>query len=287
MRLKAYSGLLQEAFREWLKDDASLLAAALAYYGLFSLVPLLILLLIFINLLFGSGILGADVAGLAQDLAGQQAPDIAGELVNRAGEQAASFRFTILSMIILLLGSAGLFVQTRRAFHIIWAIPEDKPFVTDAVRSYVTSFLLIAFVAFMLLISSFVSAVLLPIGERIEEQLPVHLGLLRGVTFLTSFLFVTMLFAVTYKTLSEAELDWSNVLPGAAVTALLFAAGNFVIEIFVSLIDVGSAYGAAGSLVVFLFWIYYSAQIFLFGAELIKVQKRGELAGADAEVQVP
>ncbi|HOV51842.1 MAG TPA: YihY/virulence factor BrkB family protein [Methanothrix sp.] len=273
MRLKAFLRTLQEAFSEWQKDDASLLAAALAYYGIFSLVPLLILLLILINSLIGHEILAADVAGLAQELAGQRAPG-SDELIYRAREQAASFRFTLLSIIILLLAAAGLFVQTKRAFHIIWAIREDKPFVTGAVRSYVKSFLLIVFVAFMLLLSSFVTAVLLPIGKQIEEQLPVHLGLLRGITFLISFLFITLLFAMTYKTLSDVALGWMDVLTGSAVTALLLAAGNFVIEIYVSLIDLGSAYGAAGSLVVFLFWIYYSAQIFLFGAELIKVQKK-------------
>lgn len=280
MHLKEFLRSLQEAFSEWQKDDASLLAAALAYYGIFSLVPLLILLLILINSLISHRILAADIAWLAQDLAGRQAPG-SEELIYRAREQAASFRFTLLSMIILLVAAAGLFVQTKRAFHIIWAIQEDKPFVTGTVRSYVKSFLLIIFVAFMLLFSSFVTAVLLPIGKQIEEQLPVHLGLLRGITFLISFLFITLLFAVTYKTLSDVVLHWMDVLTGSAVTALLLAAGNFVIEIYVSLIDLGSAYGAAGSLVVFLFWIYYSAQIFLFGAELIKVQKRRELVGSD------
>jgi len=135
----------------------------------------------------------------------------------------------------------------------------------------------------MLLLSSFVTAVLLPVGKQIEEQLPVHLGLLRGITFLISFLFITLLFAVTYKTLSDVALGWMDVLTGSAVTALLLAVGNFVIEIYVSLIDLGSAYGAAGSLVVFLFWIYYSAQIFLFGAELIKVQKRRETVRSNAD----
>ncbi|MGD0953364.1 MAG: YhjD/YihY/BrkB family envelope integrity protein [Methanotrichaceae archaeon] len=133
-----------------------------------------------------------------------------------------------------------------------------------------------------LLASSVVTAILLPLSRYIEDLLPVHLELLRLVTFLTSFLFITLLFAVTYKTLSEVGLSWQDVLPGSTVTAILFVIGNFVIgnfviAVYVSISDISSAHGAAGSIVVFLFWIYYSAQIFLFGAELIKVSKRVKL----------
>jgi membrane protein len=144
----------------------------------------------------------------------------------------------------------------------------------DTVISYLRSYLLIALVAFLLLLTSIFTAVLLPAGRQIEEFLPIHLGLLRQLTFLVSFSYVTILFAATYKTLIEVKLTWWEVLPGSALAALLFAAGNFCIEAYVGIVDVGSAYGAAGSLVIFIFWIYYSAQIFLFGSEVIKVQKR-------------
>jgi membrane protein len=112
------------------------------------------------------------------------------------------------------------------------------------------------------------------VGWQIEELLPIHFGLLRLITNLLSFIFVTLLFAITYKALIEVELEWGDVLTGSALAALLFTIGNFFIEIYAGIVDIGSAYGAAGSLVVFLFWIYYSAQIFLFGAEVIKVQKK-------------
>jgi membrane protein len=275
MQIIDFLSLFKEAFREWYKDDASLLAAALAYYGLFSLVPLLIILLIILNYFFSNGILGGDVISHAQDLAGRQLPSQAVDMANQASTQAASFRFTVLSFIVLILAAAGLFVQTKRAFRIIWSAETDEgSMVLGTVRSYIRSFLLIPIVAFLLLISSLVNVVLLPLGSYIENLLPFHLGFLRLVTFLTSIFFVTLLFAVTYKTLSEVKLGWGDVLLGSAVAALFFAAGNFVIEAYVSISNIGSAYGAAGSLVVFLFWIYYSAQIFLFGAEFIKVHMR-------------
>lgn len=274
MHLETAVKLLREAFAEWLKDDASLLAAALAYYGLFSFVPLLILTLIFINSLFSHGFLDGQTVALSQDLVGQQMPEVAGDLIDQASDQAASFSFTLLSLGLLLFGAGGLFVNTKRALHIIWQLPDNGFPLLDTVISYLRSYLLIGLVAFLLLVTSIFSALLLPVGRQIEEFLPIHLGLLRQLTFLVSFTFVTILFAATYKTLIEAKLQWREVLAGSALASLLFAAGNFCIEAYVGLVDIGSAYGAAGSLVVFLFWIYYSAQIFLFGAEVIKVQKR-------------
>ena len=274
MRWETIPKLLKEAFSQWLKDDASLLAAALAYYGLFAFLPLLILVLIFINSLFQYGFLDGDVVRQAQDLAVQQMPRVAGELIAWAGNQAASFRLTIVSVLLLILGAGGLFVQTKRAFHIIWRLPDKKRPLVNTIQSYMRSLLLIGLVAFLLLVTSIFSALLLPAGKQIEESLPIHLGLLRLITFLGSISFVTLLFAVVYKTLVEVKLKWRDVLPGSALAAVLFAFGNYCIEAYVGFVNIGSAYGAAGSLVVFLFWIYYSAQIFLFGAEVIKVQKR-------------
>ena len=274
MRWETIPKLLKEAFSQWLKDDASLLAAALAYYGLFAFLPLLILVLIFINSLFQYGFLDGDVVRQAQDLAVQQMPRVAGELIAWAGNQAASFRLTIVSLMLLILGAGGLFVQTKRAFHIIWRLPDKKRPLVNTIQSYMRSLLLIGLVAFLLLVTSIFSALLLPAGKQIEESLPVHLGLLRLITFLGSISFVTLLFAVVYKTLVEVKLKWRDVLPGSALAAVFFAFGNYCIEAYVGFVNIGSAYGAAGSLVVFLFWIYYSAQIFLFGAEVIKVQKR-------------
>lgn len=266
--------LLKGALSEWRKDDASLLAAALAYYGLFSFVPLVILVLILINLLFSYGLLDGQVVAVSQDLVGWQMPSGAGELIDQASDQAESFRFTVLSIGLILFGAAGLFVNTKRAFGIIWKVPDNSVPIMDTVISYLRSYLLIALVAFLLLVTSIFTALVLPSAKLVEEHLPIHLGLLQQLSFLVSFLFVTLFFAAIYKTLAMVKLSWKEVLPGSAFAALLFAAGNLCIEAYVRLVNVGSAYGAAGSLVIFLFWIYYSAQIFLFGAEIIKVQNR-------------
>jgi membrane protein len=274
MQLEASANLLREAFREWLRDDASLLAAALAYYGLFSFVPLFILTLILTNSLFQYGFLDGRTAALSADLVGQQMPANASDLIDLAFDRAASFSFTLASLLLLLFGAGGLFVNTRRALHIIWQLPESRVPLLDTIISYLRSYLLIGLVAFLLLATSVFSTLILTLGKQIDAFLPIHLGLLRALTFLVSFFFVTILFAATYKTLIEVKLDWQEVLVGSALASLLFAAGNFCIEAYVGWVDIGSAYGAAGSLVVFVFWVYYSAQIYLFGAEVIKVMRR-------------
>jgi membrane protein len=225
------------------------------------------------NLLFQHGPLASQVVAVSQDLVGQQMPNAADDLIDRATDQASSFSFTLINIGLLIFGAAGLFVHTRRAFHIIWKIPDRDVPLMNTIINYLHSYLLIALVAFLLLATSVFTALLMPVGRQIEEFLPIHLGLLRLLTFWVSFCFVSLLFAATYKTLIEVKLLWRDVLPGSALAALLVAAGNFCIETYVSIVNVGSAYGAAGSLVIFLFWIYYSAQIFLFGAEVIKVQK--------------
>lgn len=270
--MKKISYHLIEAIKEWLKDDASLLAAALAYYGLFSFVSLFILMLISVSSLFQHGLLGRDVAILVERLAGQQMPTATGELIDQVGTLAESFPLTLLSTLLLLLGAAGLFVQTKKAFHIIWKISDNHAPFLNTIISYLRSYLLIGLVAFLLLVTSVSTALLIPAALQIEKLLPVHLISL--LTFVISFSFVTLLFAATYKTLAGVRLSWHEVLPGSALAALLFAIGNICIEAYVKFANIGSAYGAAGSLVVFLVWIYYSAQIFLFGAEWIKVQKR-------------
>lgn len=285
MRLFNVCLVLRDAIHEWLKDDASLLAAALAYYGLFSFVPLVILMLMLFNLLFQHGPLAGQVVAASQDMVGQQMPNAAEDLIDRATDQASSFSFTLINIGLLIFGAAGLFVHTRRAFHIIWKIPDRDVPLMNTIINYLHSYLLIALVAFLLLVTSVFTALLIPVGKQIEEYLPIHLGLLRLLTFWLSFCFVSLLFAGTYKTLIEVKLQWRDVLSGSALAALLVAAGNFCIETYVSIVNVGSAYGAAGSLVIFLFWIYYSAQIFLFGAEVIKVQKMKKEMGRNGKMQ--
>ena len=274
MDFKSSVRILEDIFHEWDRDNVPIYAAAIAYYALFSLVPLLILFLLFINMLFRSEPMGQEIVAHAQRMTGLQDAQFLGEMIGQAAERASSFKFTFFSCLLLLFGATGLFVHTKRALQSIWQMESRKePTLLAAARSYLLSILLIALVGFSLFLLASLTAIILPLAGMIEQHLPLQLGILKILTYLISFSTVAFLFAVTYLALSEGRLAWRDVIPGSLAAALLFAIGNFLVETYVSAVDIASAYGAAASLVIFLLWVYYSAQIFLFGAELIKVTK--------------
>jgi membrane protein len=266
--------ILKDIFHQWDGDNVPIFAAAIAYYALFSLVPLLILFLLFINMLFRSEPMGQEIVAQAQRMTGLQDAQFLGEIIEQAAERASSFKFTFFSFLLLLFGATGLFVHTKRALQSIWGLEARiEPTLLAAARSYLLSILLIAMVGFSLFLLSSITTIILPLAGMVEQHLPLQLGLLKILTYLLSFSTVAFLFTVTYLALSEGKLAWRDVIPGAIAASLLFAIGNFLVETYVSAVDIASAYGAAASLVIFLLWVYCSAQIFLFGAELIKVTK--------------
>lgn len=274
MDFKSSVRILEDIFHEWDRDNVPIYAAAIAYYALFSLVPLLILFLLFINMLFRSEPLGQEIVAQAQRMTGLQDAQFLGEMIEQAAERASSFKFTFFSCLLLLFGATGLFVHTKRALQSIWQLEARiEPTLLAAAKSYLFSILLIALVGFSLFLLASLTTIILPMAGMIEQHLPLQLGLLKILTYLISFSSVAFLFAVTYLALSEGRLAWRDVIPGSLAAALLFAIGNFLVETYVSAVDIASAYGAAASLVIFLLWVYCSAQIFLFGAELIKVTK--------------
>jgi membrane protein len=266
--------LLERAFEEWRKDNASLMAAALAYYCLFSFSPLLITLVALFGFLLGQGKVEEAVVSGMSNLVGPEGSIFIQDMIENAIDPAHTFKATALSMIILLVGSTRLFIQTKKALNMIWGVkPSGNDWALSEIRSYLASFALIAVLGFVLLISSLANALIMPASHYLEEALPVQFSVLQLTGFGISFLFIAALSAISYKTLSGVYLSFSEILPGAVITAILFSIGNLAIELYVGISGMGSVYGAAGSLIVFLFWVFYSAQIFLFGAELIKVRR--------------
>ena len=267
--------LFEEAFAEWNRDHAPLLAAGLAYYGILSLSPFFILLFLIAGTLLGRDVVESEIM---EQIGLLLSPDIAqvfNELLQRAGEGAYSFKITFFAVLLLLFGATGMFVQTTGALNLILGARAGKSgIVRAAARSYLRSFLLLWAIGLILLASSLVTAVVLPVAERLELLLPLRFGLIQLINFLISFILITMLFAATYRALSAVELLWRDLFLGSAVTSLLFVTGDLVLGIYVRTGTIGSLYGAASYLIVLLIWSYYSAQIFFFGAELIKVQRR-------------
>jgi membrane protein len=203
---------------------------------------------------------------------GTEAAVVIENLVANASQSGASVVATVLSTTLLLLGASGLFFQLQRTLNMIWGLqlaPETG--LLDTLRKRSLAFAMVLLVGLLLLLSLATTAVITAVGDSLTEWLP-NIGIiLPEINFLASFVILTLLFALLFKILPDAHLTWKDVLLGAAVTTLLFMLGRYLIGLYLTRGSATSTYGAAGSLVLILLWIYYSAQIFLFGAEFTQI----------------
>jgi membrane protein len=273
--------LLRQTVSEWQEDKASRLAAALAYYTVFSLAPVLVIALAVAGLVFGDeaarGALDDQLAGLM----GREGADFVAEAVEAAREPRENALASLVGVVLLLFGASGVFGQLHDALNTIWEVaPKKEEGLLALVRSRFVSFTMVLGVGFLLLVSLVLSALLAGIaslfGGGAEEQAVVW----SVVHFLASFAVVTVLFAMIYKVLPDVELAWSDVWIGALMTSLLFTVGKWLIGLYLGNSSVGSAFGAAGSLAVVLVWVYYSAQILFLGAEFTQVYAHRYGSGA-------
>ncbi|MDZ4856469.1 MAG: YihY/virulence factor BrkB family protein [Nitrospirota bacterium] len=264
--------LLSVTYTKWTADHAQGLGAALAFYSIFSLAPLLLIVIAIAGLVFGQEAAQGQIIGQIQDLVGEESAKAIQSMIEEARKPAAGIIATVLAIVLLFLGATGVFAQLQEALNIIWRV-EAKPEqgMWKIFKDRFISLLAVLGTGFLLLVSLVISAGLSAIGTTLEHVLPVPGFLLQLINFLVSFAIVTFLFAMIYKLLPDRSIHWSDVWIGASITSLLFTIGKFVIGVYLGKSDVGIAYGAAGSLVVILIWVYYASQIFLFGAEFTAV----------------
>lgn len=261
--------ILKEAGPEWVADKAPRLGAALAYYTIFSIAPLLVIAIGIAGLVFGEEAARGQITSQVSKVVGQQGGEAIQAMVQSASKSSKGAIATVLGIVMLLFGAAGLFGQLQDALNTIWEVqPKPGRGVWGFVRDRFLSFSMVLGVAFLLLVSLVVSSALAAIGGLLGDWQTGAVGL--GVTALLDLVVITTLFALIYRFVPDAEIAWRDVWLGASLTAALFTLGTFFIGLYLGQAGVGSAYGAAGSLAVLLVWLYYSAQIFLFGAELTK-----------------
>jgi membrane protein len=264
--------LVKETFAEWSRDKASRLAAALSYYTLFSVAPLLVIAVAVAGLVFGRQAAAGQLIAQAQGLLGPQGAQAIQTLLQNAGRTGAGVVAAVVGTGTLLLGASGAFAQLQDALDTIWEVkPKAGRGLKGILRDRILSFSLVLAIGFLLLVSLVISAGLAAVGKFLAGQLPFSSALLQGVNFAISFAATTLLFALIFKVLPDARVRWRDVWIGAAITALLFSLGRFLIGLYLGRSSVSSAYGAAGSLVALLVWVYYSAQILLLGAEFTQV----------------
>ena len=274
--MKAILDLLKETFSEWSKDKASRLSAALAYYTVFSLAPLLIIVIAIAGAVFGEEAARGEIVGQIQGLVGKDGAEFIETAIENANQPATGRFASIISVVVLLFGASGVFAELQDALNTVWEV-QAKPErgLINVIRNRFLSFTMVLGVGFLLLVSLVASAALAATVNFFGHLLPPGLDFVwQLVNFIFAFVVSTVLFGLIYKTLPDVKIGWSDVWIGAAITSALFSIGRYVLGQYLGNSSFGSTYGAAGSLVVVLAWVYYAAQILFFGAEFTQVYAR-------------
>jgi membrane protein len=264
--------MIRETFSEWSEDKVPRLGAALAYYAVFSLAPLLVIAIAVASLVFDQAEVQRGVVEQVGGLVGSEGAGLVETMIQNAQRPGTGLLATILGVGGLLLGALGAFGQLQDALNTIWEVkPKPGGGVLAILRDRLLSLSMVLVVGFLLLVSLVVSAGLSAVGNFVAGLLPESELLLQVLNFVLSFVVITVLFALMFKYMPDAKIAWGDVWIGAAITALLFTIGKVLIGLYLGNASVTSSYGAAGSLAVLLLWMYYSAQIFFLGAEFTQV----------------
>ncbi|MBY0525124.1 MAG: YihY/virulence factor BrkB family protein [Gemmataceae bacterium] len=264
--------IVRETAAAWNKHNAPRMAAALAYYTLFSIAPLLVLAVAIASVVFGEKAARGELSAQLENTVGTAAASAVEELLTHTRAGAESTWATVLSIALLLFGASGVFVEMQDALNTIWNV-RAKPGrgLYNVVRDRLLSFLVVLSAGFLLLVMVIVSTALSAISSFLTpDVLPGSVHLWQVLNAAVSFVFVAVLFALVFKLLPDVILAWRDVWIGAVVTALLFTLGKYLIALYLGYGSTTSAFGAAGSLVLVLLWLYYSFLILLFGAEFTR-----------------
>lgn len=260
--------LTKETFEHWLDDRAPSMGAALAFYSAFSVAPLLIIVIAIAGMVFGEDAARGAIVGQLGSLVGTPGASAIQAMLEAAGKRESGLVATTVGIVTLLVGATSAFVELQDSLDRIWKAPKrTRNGVLSFLISRVLSFGLVLAIGFLLLVSLALTSALAALAEYSSHLLPVGEALLQTANFVVSFLVVTVLFALIYKWLPNVSIAWRDVWIGSAVTALLFNIGRTAIGMYLGHSAVASAHGAAGAFVVLLLWLYYSAQVFLLGAE--------------------
>lgn len=266
---------LKQAFWAWNEHDAPRFGAALSFYSIVSLAPLVILVIAIASLVIGHSAAQDQIISEVRTLIGTNGAETVQTVIEHSKEPASSGFASVIGVITLLFGASGVFAELQSALNKIWNVqPTRESNIVSLVKARSFAFGMVLAVGFLLLVSLVVSAALAALGKFTSEVLPLPEFVMATMNFIVSFAGVSLLFALLFKYVPDAKIRWQDVWEGAIATALLFTIGKSLIGIYLGKAAIGSAYGAAGSLIAVVLWVYYSAMIFLFGAEFTQVRAR-------------
>ena len=266
--------LLKQTYAEWGEDDAAQLAASLAYYTIFSLAPLLVVAIAVAGLVFGREAVQGEIVRQIDGVVGPDGARAIQDLIVNASQPTESVLASLVGFLALLFGASGVVGQLKAALNRIWEVPAKSAGFLGVVRERLTSFALVLGIGFVLLVSLAINAALTAAGTYLGASVFGDESVWLSLNVIVTFGVEAALFALMFKLLPDTDVRWAEVWIGAAVTALLFEVGKLLVGIYLGRAGIGSAYGAAGSLIVVLVWVYYSAQILFFGAEFTQVYAR-------------
>lgn len=267
-RLADVFSLFKETFDEWNEDKAPRLGAALAFYTVFSLAPLLIIVIAIAGMFLGVEAAQGKIDEQIRGLVGPQGADLIQAMIASARKPQEGILATLIGLSTLVVGGLGAFGQLQEALNTIWEVtPKPGRGIKGVIEDRFASSTLVLGVGFLLLVSLVISALLSAVGNWVSGFLVDFAILAQILNTVLSFGVITLLFALIFKYLPDVEIAWRDVWVGALITSFLFTVGKFLIGLYLGSGSVGSAYGAAGSLIILLLWVYYSTQILFFGAE--------------------
>ena len=273
MAPKAILAMLKQATLAWWNDQAPSKGAALAYYSLFSIAPLLFIVITVAGLIHGPDAVRGAVFGQVADLMGEKGAEAVREMLAHVAEPATGGWAAATSTALLLFGATTVFAQLQASLDDIWEVPagaaqaESRNALWSFLKGRLLSFGLVLALAFLIVVSLVLSAALSAVGKWWGPAFGEWERVAQAVNLVVSYAMLVVVFAAIYKFMPRARIEWRDVWVGAAVTVALFTVGKFLIGLYLGKSDVGSSYGAFGSLVIVMLWVYYSAQIFLLGAE--------------------
>jgi membrane protein len=274
--LKDVFTLFKETFQEWNAKEPFELSAVVAYYAIFSLPGLLIIVIAIAGFFFGEEAVKGEVAGQISKMLGKEAANGVQEMIVNSYKSNSSVMATIIGIGTLLFGATGVFFQLQKSLNKLWNVKADpKAGVKKLLLDRATSFGIILAIGFLMMISLLLTTVLSVLSDWISHILPdFMLYLFVVLNFVVSFGIITVLFALIFKVLPDIKIPWKPVWIGSIITAFFFEIGRFALGIYFSKAEPGSTYGAAGSVILILLWVSYTCMILFFGAEFTQVYSR-------------
>lgn len=272
-RLGHLGKLFKDAFKAWNAKDPFRQSAIIAYYAVFSLPALLVLIITFAGFFFGAEAVNREVLSQVADTMGKQTAAQVKEMLIQANTSKSSIWATIIGVVVLISGALGVFLELQTSLNIIWEVKaEPKKGIWSFLRARIFSFGLILAIAFLLLVSLVISTALAAISNWLRADSTVFATyMFQGIDFLVSLCIIALLFALIFKVLPDVKVSWRNVLVGSLVTGILFIIGKTALAFYFGKANPASGYGAAGSIILILLWFSYSSMILFYGAEFTRV----------------